>query len=301
MSIFSTRTTPAAATTTPATTTTTTVDDGTKVIATPSYSKRVARDLAKLEKETKALEERKKEIDAIAPRLKTYEDGLALVKAGKIKEFLQGTGLTREQIATLYGFDTKTGKEITTAEAKKIADGKKVEEPSQSNAELKAINDKLAAIEKERADEKKAAEDKKKADETATFEANKKWFLDQISEQVTKATDDSLAYTALALKEDPEDVRAFMWEVVEAWCKANPTIKQPPAPEVFAKAVEADYEKEAARYSKVTKKKPEEKAPDGKKTTETAITQSDKALTPEQALRKIKAEWKAKSQQAVKN
>lgn len=275
--------------------------DGTKVIATPSYSKRVARDLAKLEKAQKDLVARQKELDSKTTKVKSYEDQIALVKAGKIKEFLQNTGLTREQLAEIYGFDIArqagTGKELTPEQAKSVQ--RTTPQPAALSPEVRAIKEKLDALEKERADEKKEAAEAKKKAEEATFEANKNWFLDEIGKVATTATDDTYAFTALALKEDPESVREFMWDVVEAWCRANPTIAKPPPASEFAKAIEDDYEKEAARYSRVQKKAKPAVAATTPEITTTSPANTP-ALTPEAALRKLKLEWKAKSQAAVK-
>ena len=260
--------------------------DGTKVIADGvSYSKRVARDLAKIDKDKKEIERQNKELKEKTDKLKAYEDSRALIKAGKIKEFLQSTGLTREQVAKIYGFDLSTGKPVTTpATAAK---------PPESNEDILSMKAELKRISDERAAEKKAAEDKKKADEAATFEANKKWFLDKIATEVGGKAEE-FAYTALALEEDPAEVREFMWEVVDAWCKANPDKKDVPAPEVFARAVEEDYEKEAARYSRVTKK-PREVAPIAatKPTTTPSGTTPTKPLTESQAREKAKRDWEA--------
>lgn len=228
-------------------------NDGTKVIATPSYSKRIARDLAKVEADRKAIEEKKRAVDAFSPKVQAYQDALALVKAGKFKEFLEKTGLTREQIAQAYGFST-------VAEAK--AAGVPMDDKSKPPETAK--DDPVEDLRKQLAEMKSEREAEKKAAESARFEAAKKSYLDTISEAVTKDPD-GYAYTSQALALDAEDTRALMYEVADEWAKAHPDEKNLPTAKQIADGVEAYYEEEAARYSKVQKKPkaaPEEKPAD---------------------------------------
>ena len=211
-----------------------------KVIATPSYSKRIARDLA-------AVEKAKAEAAAIqskyGPKVDAYEAALALVKAGKHKEFLDQTGLTRDQIAKVYGFtDAKAVERAANGSPPpKPAPGAPKEDPA--IAELKA---EIAAI-------KKAELDRIAAQQAATLKEKETAYLDRIVAHAV-ADKDAFAYTAQAVELDADDARSLMFEVADAWCKAHPEEKGVPSEESVALAVEQYYERQAERYAKVQKK-----------------------------------------------